>query len=120
MMILVVLRWLVFGDDHVVVAVLKHAIFYGSRKPVPKSNRERYLASSEISLSSSLENYFRLTHYVFNSATIRIVSTRSLDLRCSGPNETESLIDRQDLLQIFQHALSKCALCRLLACLCRN
>lgn len=48
MMILVVLRWLVFGDDHVVVVVvvaLKRAIFYGSQKPVPKSNRERYLAS---------------------------------------------------------------------------
>lgn len=77
MMILVVLRWLVFGDDHVVVAVLKRAIFYGSQKPVPKSNRERYLASSGIFLSSSRKNYFCLSsHYVFNSATIQIVSTR--------------------------------------------
>lgn len=74
MMILVVLRWLVFGDDHVVVAVLKRAIFYGSQKPVPKSNRERYLASSGISLNSPRKNC--LTHYVFNPATIQIVSTR--------------------------------------------
>jgi len=48
MMILVVLRWLVFGDD---VVVFKRAIFYDSQKPVPKFNRERYLASFEISLS---------------------------------------------------------------------
>lgn len=41
MMILVVLRWLVFGDDHVIVAVLIRAIFYG----VVKSQYQNLIAS---------------------------------------------------------------------------